>query len=240
MPELSARQAARAAVGCALALMLLTLAVELVPRLTEQTHAITATPVPTGMRVPADVPLEPGQRACMDGIVVSPDSGRIALHVDETRPLPTPPLDVTLSAPGYERTARAPAGDEHALQLPIAAPPRTVTARLCVRNRGTEATALAATADPRVLARTRATVDGGYPLAAAYLVTFTAGETTSPLSRLSTTVARAAAFNALGPWAVWLFAGLVALAVPFLLLRSFYLAARDDERAPDAERTSTS
>jgi hypothetical protein len=229
MPELSARGAARAAVVGAIGLLILVLALEWLPRLTRSTHVITSTPVPTGMREAAEIPLAPGQTACMDGIAVAPESRRLKLGVDPRLRRLTTPLQVTLRGPGYSETVRVAPADDHVLVLPVETPARTAVAQLCVRNAGDEATALAATADPRVLQRTRAAVDGGAPMGAAFLATFTEGETSTPLSRTGATIEQTATFSALGPWAFWIALPLLALGVPALLLRAFYVSAREDD-----------
>ncbi|HST40054.1 MAG TPA: hypothetical protein VLK58_11120, partial [Conexibacter sp.] len=147
-------------------------------------------------------------------------------------PLPAPPLQVTVSGPGYDAavTVRA---DEHRLRLPLEPPDRTLTAAVCVANRGRRAATLAASADPRVLQRTRATPYGGYPLAVAFFATFTEAEPRSMLGSLDTTAERAATFNALGPWALWLLLPLLGLGVPALLLGAYYLALRRPDGAGD-------
>ncbi|MDW5593653.1 hypothetical protein VSS74_04855 [Conexibacter stalactiti] len=219
------RRTAQAVVLCAAAVLLLAFFVELLPRLTRDQRGIASTPVPTGARNATTLPLEPGQRVCLDGVVVSPDSEVLQLMLDPAEPLPAPPLRVTVNGIGYDAAATVRA-DEHTLRVPLDPPDETLAAAVCVANRGRRTATLAATADPRVLQRTRATPYGGYPLAVAFQATFTEAEPRSMLGSLDTTAERAATFNALGPWALWLLLPLLGLGVPALLLGAYYLALR--------------
>ncbi|MDO8184067.1 hypothetical protein Q5424_02715 [Conexibacter sp. JD483] len=208
----------------ALVLLLIAFCVELLPRMLRQERVIASTPVPTGSRQQTALEIGPDQRYCQEGIVFAPEGERLLLSLTQDSPLPTE-LTVTLRAPGYrQRVVVRPEG--HQIGVPLDPPSKTVTGRLCVGNTGTTATQLAATDDPRVLARTKAVPWGGYPLAIAFDVTFTSADEKSMLQSLGTTADRAATFNALGPWALWLLLPLIGLGVPALLLGGWYLALR--------------
>ncbi|HST41921.1 MAG TPA: hypothetical protein VLK58_20555, partial [Conexibacter sp.] len=64
------RRTALAIVLGAVAVLLLAVCVELLPRLLRDQRGIASTPVPTGARNATTLPLEPGQRVCLDGVVV--------------------------------------------------------------------------------------------------------------------------------------------------------------------------
>lgn len=226
MPETFPRKTALAIVLCAAALLAVAFFAELLPRLTRTTDGVTSAPVPLGMRAPTEIPLEPGQEACQEGIVFDREGKLLQLLLDVNRPLVRAPLRVTVRAPGYAQTfAFTPR--EHLIRLPLAPPSGAVAGRLCVRNDGPRATSLSATADPRVLQRTRASVDGAEPLPAAFVTFFTVERPGSLLGGLGTTADRAAAFSPLGPWAFWLLLALLAVAVPGALLAAYYLALRE-------------
>ncbi|ADB53894.1 hypothetical protein [Conexibacter woesei] len=227
MRERIARRPAVLALLCAVALLVVALAVEVVPRLTRENEALTSTPVPSG-RAPATLELQARQTACIDEIAFDREGEVLQLLVDLGEPLPAPPLRVALRAPGYSDVIRVTPAREHALDLPVAAPRRAALGSICVTNEGRRPTRLAATADPRVLQRTRTRIDGGEPVPIAFLASFRRREPTTLLASVGTTVDRVATFNALGPWALWLLLPLIAGGVPFLVLRSFYVAVRDD------------
>jgi len=226
MADGRSRRGALAIVLAMLAVLAAAFAVELLPRLTRTAPGIVYAPVPLGSRAPAAIPLEPGQRVCQQGIVFDDEADVVELLLDLSRPLVRAPLEVTLRAPGYAQRLRI-VPDEHLLRLPFEPPRRAAAGTLCVRNAGEAATTLSASADPRVLQRTRAAVDDGAPLAAAFLTTFRTRDPGSLLSGVGTTAERAAAFSPLGPWAFWLLLGLLALVLPAALLAAYHVALRD-------------
>lgn len=234
MRDVLARRPALVPILCALALIVVAFAVEVIPRLTRENEAITSTPVPSG-RALTTVELQPRQTACIDDVAFAPEGQVLQLLVDLAEPLPAPPLRVALRAPGYEDVVRMNPAREHALDVPLTPPPSARFGSICVTNEGSRATKLAGTGDPRVLQRTRTRIDGGEPIPVALLASFRRREPTTLLGSVGTTVERVSTFNALGPWALWLLLPLIALGVPFLVLRSFYVAVRDDTADDDRD-----
>lgn len=225
MPESFPRRTALAIVLCAVAVLGLAFFAELLPRLSRTNDGVTSAPVPLGMRAPTAIPLGPGQEACQDGIVFAREGEVLQLLLDVNRPLVTTPLRVRLNAPGYARTFVV-TPREHLIRLPLTALASAVAGTLCIRNDGAGPTSLSATADPRVLQRTRAAIDGGAPQAVAFIAFFTSAHPGSLLDGLGTTAERAAAFGPFGPWAFWSLLVLIAVAVPSALLAAYYLALR--------------
>jgi len=230
MPERAVplRRVALWAVGCGVAVMALALAGGALPRLEGARPAITGTPVPPGMRNEVAIPLAPGERVCMRDVVVDRGTGRVSL-VAPPDGATARRLVVELRGERLHVARAVTLGPDEALAEVEIAPLRSdVTAMVCARNAGAAPLQLAGTADPRVLVVREATRDGRR-LAdpAAFVLTFRAPHATTPVERLSQTVARAAALSAVGPWAYWFLLALV-LAVPAVVLAALALALRDD------------
>lgn len=224
------RRTALVSITLAVVLLLLVTAWRVLPRLERELHPTVGTPVPTGMRAPAPIELRPGQQACVENVVFDPAGERLNLYLLPGVSWPTPPLDVTLDAPGYavsERVRQTERWDPH-LAIPVEPPRRATTGSVCVRNAGRVTTALDATADPRVLQTRRARLDGA-ELATAFLITFSAQERSTPAEGINETIDRAATFSWVGPWAYWILLALVAVGVPLLILGALYRALRSPD-----------
>lgn len=233
----ASRRTALLATAFAVLLLVVAAVGELIPRLLRSEPAIVGTPVPSGLRAPVPVPLEPGQEACINDVPVTPDSERVRLGLRLGGAWPSPPLRVSIAGDGYRETAtvRQPERWDPLLETDVDPPARTVAASVCVRNVGDVATELDATADPRVLQRTRARVDGA-EMPAAFMLTFTEAQPSNALQGLPETIERAATFSWLGPWAFWVLLALAGVGVPVLVLTAFHGALRDaDPPDPPAE-----
>lgn len=222
----SARLRALVAVVVGVALLVVAAIGWLGPKLKWERPALTSTPAPFDWRDPTKLVLAPESRACMADVAIDPESRQAWLGVIPIHP-PTE-LVLTLEGPGYRaRTTLPPANADGVIVTPVRAPERPLEATVCVENAGRTATELSAIADPRVVGRVHATVDGAEQQAAFRLV-FLEGEPTTMLERLPQTFERAASLSAAGPWLYWLLLPLLVLGVPACLLGALWLGFRDE------------
>jgi len=221
------------ATGLALAVVALAFVTEMLPGLLRQTPASAGTPVPFGTPAPADLTLHPRSEACQQGIAIDPSVATATVAARPTAGSALPPLLLTLSGTRYRaQTLIASQPGSARITVPISPPAHAVIGKVCVRDAGTRQVVLSGTGDPRVLTRTRATVNGR-EVAGAFILTFAERRPRSAIAALPDLIERAATFSAAGPWLYWLLLPLVVLGVPLLVAGALLLSLRESETEHD-------
>jgi hypothetical protein len=200
-----------------------------VPYLTRERETVSGVPVPPPFLVQEAVPLDRGERACLDRVAFSPGSELAELTV-LSRVRSGPPLAITVAAGSYRERARIERGYSApvTLRAHIEPPQRSRLGKFCIENRGRRAVALLGTREPRTLSRPAATIDGE-PASADISLRFLAAEPGTVPERLGALVDRMSAFKpaVLEKPILWLLLGLVVLAVPVLALYALAAGFRD-------------
>ena len=162
--------------------------------------------------------VEGGHKLCMKGLAIDPHA-RQARFVVGTYHRPGPPMELTITAPGYRAVARQPAGfaDNATLSLAIPAPPRASLVTACIANRGRHKVALYA-ADDQARSRTSVFMDGSRVIATPTFG-FWEGRPATLADRAGVTADRIATFRGfLGhAWIVWLLLALFCFGIPLAL-----------------------
>ncbi|MGN6187701.1 MAG: hypothetical protein ACTHOE_02280 [Conexibacter sp.] len=215
-----------------LAVALVALGTQALPRALRANVPTSGTPVPFGSDVAATIPLGPSAQACEPRIALDPSGARATIAAHPTGAHGGPPLRLTLSGAGYRAQATIPGGyRQDALTVAVTPPPRALIGSACVRNVGRRPVSLLASGSPRVLTRTRASVDGREH-AAAFMLTFSERGVRTPLARTGDLIGRAATFSAVGPWLYWLLLPLLLLGVPLAVAAALLLALRAPDEGP--------
>src|SRR3954447_6043885 len=133
---------------------------EVVPWLDRERDFPAEIPNPPALTVLSLDVVPGGRTLCMRDIAADPH-GREARFRVGTSHKPGPPLELTITAPGYRTSARQTAGfaDNATLGLPIAAPPRQTLVTACITNQGKRKIAIYA-ANDRARSRAAVTIAG--------------------------------------------------------------------------------
>ncbi len=236
MPRDPQRRALVAA-GVLLAVVALAFLTQMLPRIERQQAASAGTPVPFGSRAQADLVLAAGATACEPRIAIDDDAATATIATRPSSGRATAPLELTLSGSGYRASATVPGGttDAAARTVPIDPPPHALIGTACLRNVGTRPVVVSGSGDPRVLTRTRASVDGT-ERAAAFILTFQEQGRRGVLASVPDLIDRAATFSAVGPWLYWLLLPLLVLGVPLAVAGALLVALRSPDAADPDER----
>jgi hypothetical protein len=209
------------------------------PYVTKEGQPVVGVPTPPALFALTEFPVPPGSEACMNNIALEPEMGLALFDLRPARPGPRggPPVDLVLSAQGYQAKAHVPGGyPGGAVALPVPSPNRSETAVVCFVNRGRSTVLLDGTAEPRTVAARSATVIGGRAVPGDIALTFLATKTRSPIDDLERVFSHASNLtDRLVPvWLVWVLAVLCALGVPLGTVAALYLSLRGTEpaRAP--------
>src|SRR5690242_12275912 len=161
--------------------------------------AVTAVATPPPIVTAEPLTLEPGQEACQRLVPV--DTTTRVVRIYSASPVPdVPRIRVTLRAPGWREEALSPpgpgrgTGSDGVYDTPIASPPRSVLATVCVSTAEARPAILAASLEDRIRARTRTLVDGR-PVEPRLGIILLEGPSKSTISRLRTVLDRAAFFQ---------------------------------------------
>lgn len=186
------------------------------------------TPQPKPLYTATTVPLDPGQRSCLDRAVVDQysEQARLLVFLDGQ---PAVPLELSLSGRGYRAAARVPAtyADSSPVQVAVRPPARPLEVTICVRNAGARKIELFASND-RTKSRSQNRVDGR-PVGANFDVVFTERAPVSIAKRLPASLQRASAFRLFGvsPVLLWPLLILFAVGVPLAVLLTFVRSLPD-------------
>jgi hypothetical protein len=177
-------------------------------------------------------PLAGNQRACMNAVTVTHQSGIAAFELfPGARSEQTgPPLELLLSAPGYRAVARLPAGGYGArVEFQIAPPPHSLIGSACLINRGRTPVILEGTTDPRLTSRSALTIDGKQVVGNLTL-TFLNRRMRSRLAGLGEYFEHVSNLtDRLVPvWLVWILFIVTLLAVPIVIVVAFGRAVSAD------------
>jgi hypothetical protein len=214
-------------------------AILFVPWATKDRGVIASTPVPPPLFSVTSIPLKPGQTACMNQVTFDPLSQVAEIGVG-TGGKPGPPLMATLSGPGYRSVARVPAGytDKNgpALRFDVQPPAHALLGRMCIRNAGTSEMSLNGTNEFRTSGRPALSVDGAAQAVDARLA-FYARKPASYAGRVGPIFGHASTFTpGFLSQGVLILLGLLALiGIPAGAFAALAVAARDDEKAADAD-----
>jgi hypothetical protein len=196
--------------------------------------AVTAVATPPPKITAEPLTLDPGQRACQREVPVEPSTRVVRVYSASPDP-DVPRLRVTLRAPGWNASAVSPPGSgrDGVYDTPIAPPPRSVLATVCLESAEDRPAILAASLEDRIRARTPTLVDG-QPVEPHLGLLLLEGPARSTISRLRTVLDRAAFFQPpLVGWAsVALLLLLVVVVVPGAVVYATLRALRDDDTLP--------
>lgn len=246
MPELRPRfRRPSLPVACVLLMVGLLLIGALIwyrPFLLKRSVAVAEVPDPTALFTVTKYRLGPGETACEDLVAVTPDSRLAEFLLRPPKPTAAggPPVQLTLTAPGYHAALLVPGGyPGGSAALPLQPPSHAVIATACFANRGTAPVLLDGTTEDRTVSRSNLEVNGR-PVRGDIALSFLTGQPHRLAGRLGTVFSHASNLtDGLVPvWAVWLFAVLTVAGVPLAILAAFYRAVRADAEA-EPERPSS-
>jgi hypothetical protein len=202
--------------------------VRIAPWALQSRERIAGSPSLSGIYVANPVVLDAGETACIKPVPLTEDVAKAQVMVFTRRPQP---LELSLRAPGYAASARAPANYRDDREVPVVfdlprRPPRQAMGEACVRNIGTAPVKMSATGEPRSDAVAQ-TTKAGKPQPDMHL-TLLSGDRSSTLRFVPTLMDRASALTggAVPTPVVWLIALAFFLGVPagvaYALVRSFH------------------
>lgn len=144
---------------------------------------ITGTPVPPPYQRITAVHVGPGDRLCNASVALDPATRQAVFLVAPGR-RKGPALHISVVAPGYRATARAPGGYTGPAAIPFAlpAPDRSDFATVCLRTEGSAIVALQGTLEDRLPSRTRTTLNG-HPIGPRVALVLNEGRARSLISR---------------------------------------------------------
>lgn len=202
-----------------------------VPRwLLDERDYLAVTPQPPAVEQQTAVKLPADGRACMNLVALDERSEEARVHTAaKGRAVP---LEITIRGEnGYAARGRSAAayrpGD--VVPLPVAAPPASQVATLCVHNLGRRSTWLDAVQDRR---RSRSTVYvDGVPATVSFVIQFAERQPVSILERLPESVRRMTVLRpaAVSEVTLWLLLVLFVAGIPIVALWAFARAVGEDE-----------
>jgi hypothetical protein len=211
------------------------------PCLGRDREAFAEVPSPPALFGASAFTVPPHGSACMSQVTVTPDSALVSFGL---RPVPGravgPPVDLTLTAPGYHAVVHVPGGyPGGAATLPVAAPRRPVIATACFTNRGRAPVLLTGTIEPRTISRSRLVLDG-QEVFGDISIGFLQARPTPLIDRLGQVFGRASNLTdgLIPAWLVWVIAILVAFGVPAGIVAAFWTALAEDEAGAGLVRGS--
>jgi hypothetical protein len=218
-----------AAAGAALAFLLAAILWG-VPYLTHDRTAYTGTPTPPAFAEITPVALKPGRAACQDGVAL--ESATRVVRVLASKQRVGVPLRVTASGDGWRAEGRSPRdyGGTDPIDTTIAAPPRSLLARVCVENAGRRTVRLQGTVEARVQPRPLTTVDGKLVQPRMTLILLEE-RPASITDRAGAILAHVSAFKPpiVGSVSVALLLALLLAGVPAAAVYALWRSLRDDE-----------
>jgi hypothetical protein len=243
--------AGRATALAALPMLVAGLAV-FVPYLIRSRTVSAGVPAPPALFAATEYVLAPGRSACMSSVAVEAGS-RVARFA--ARPAaapaggggvvpgvgrrassgPRPPVQLTITAPGYRASGLAPAGTGYKMLAVAIEPPRqALIGSVCFTDRGGTGVALEGSDEARTVSRSP-TVLAGTAVAGDIALAFTQLPRRSLLSSLDELFARASALTEglLPVWLIWCLAVLVAVGMPVGTLAALHRALQEDRDRPD-------
>ncbi len=140
-----------------------------------------------------------------------------------------PPVEVTLSAPGYHASTTVPGGYPGGLAtMPITPPRQSVIGSVCFRNVGHSSVVLEGSNEPRTISRSSLVVAGN-PVVGDVALTFGERRETSLLAQAGEVFGHISNLTEglLPVWLIWVIAALAAFAIPMGIVAAFYVALRD-------------
>ena len=190
--------------------------VKFIPYLGGSIPSIESTPAVQPLRQPTAVRVGPGERLCVNGLVLGPESRFVQFTPEDRRPS-RPPLEITASSRDGYRTSTAVPPVSNATG-PITAsitPPTTErdNARVCLLNQG-KAKIFLFGVDPGFDSTISTTTVNAKPIPQDVSLTVLRATSVSRVSNLPAMLDRAADFVPFGPWALWILAALLVFGVP--------------------------
>lgn len=231
----------RAAVALAGAILVVVAIAAFVPFITEDRAVPVSTPSTNSMFIaPALIEVPPGERACLDDVLLDPEADIARFRVG-TYGFEGPPLALTLFAAGFREDVRVGPGyaDNAEIDVALDGPPRELIGTACISNGGRRLIALYGTAEDRTLSRVDVTVDGE-PVSADIALSFWERERSTVLARTPEILELMTAFRPIGPWLTWPLLFLVLIGMPALALWALNRAFRADAAAQPNAATSRS
>jgi hypothetical protein len=202
------------------------------PYLTTPRGAVADVPAPSAMFAVTEFPVPPHEQACMQSVAVEPDSRIAEFQLRPARLTPGggPPVELVLSAPGYEGVVHVPGGyPGGGVTLPLNPPTHSIIGTACFINRGKSTVLLDGTTEPRTVSRSSTSINGK-TVVGDIALTFLDNRQRSLLAQLGEVFGHVSVLtdHLLPVWLIWLLAVLVALGVPAATIAALYVALRED------------
>jgi hypothetical protein len=200
-----------------------------IPYLTRDRDYAAAVVQASPIEAPAVVVVQATQRACFGPVSITTDSGQARFQVG-TYFRPGPPIEMTITGPGYHvrRAVAAGYADNATMRLDVPAPARDLSVDVCIADRGPRRIALHASADrtkmpfvTRVAGRTQ----GANPAFAFY-----SAKPLTIVDGLPRIVERIGLFKpgVIGAWLLWPLLFATVLVVPLAALWALRRAVVED------------
>lgn len=192
--------------------------VKFIPYLQGQAPSVNSTPAVQPLRQAVTVGVEPGERLCVTGLVMGPQS-RYAQFAPQDSRRGRPSLTVSAFGDSFRsatKIQRAPlASGTLTVKLD---PPRSEVdgSSICLRNRGTFDIRLFGV-PPGLDSTASETTVNGVPIREDVSLTLLRETSTSRAANLPEMLNRASVFLPFGPWASWLLAIVLVVGVPAAL-----------------------
>lgn len=189
-----------------------------IPYLRGDAPVIDSTPAVQPLREATTVEVGPGDRLCVRGIVIGPES-RFAQFTPEDNRRGWPALTVSASGSGFRSATDIPRAPRASgvLTAELDPPSSEVDgASVCLRNRGNFAINLFGV-PPGLDSTVSETTVNGKPVPEDVALTLLKEPAASRTSNLPAMLERASTFVPVGPWALWTICALLVIGVPTAL-----------------------
>lgn len=196
------------------------------PWLSLDRGVVAATPVGFPL-TGAEVPIPPGDSACMDPVGMTPRAERALVAAAGGVP-----VRISFTGPSYRASAvLRDYRDGEAKSLPIEPPPRDLLAKVCFANEGDAPVRMVGTTDARGHSLLTKTTVEGTPVEPDITLRFDEEGRETVVAQASDGFEWLSLWKpgVFGPWLLWTLAALIAVAVPVLVVGAFARSVDPDE-----------
>jgi hypothetical protein len=206
------------------------------PFLGNDRQVVSEVPGPAGLFSVAEFTVPAKASACMTsvGIDINSRFAEFTVHPSVSTPAGGPPIQFSLSAPGYRSSVRIPKGYPGGVAKVAVTPPKQdVIGTACFANLGKTPAIFAGSSEPRTTTRSKTSIDGR-TLTGGIALVFSDRQSGPLLQRLNEVFDHASNLtDRLVPsWLIWILALLVAFGVPIAVIAAYCLAVSVDQRSP--------
>jgi hypothetical protein len=186
-------------------------------------------------RVLAGFTLRGHQRACMNSVAITSQSGtaQVALLAEAGVESGAPPLELRITSPRYRAGARLPGGElKKLVQFRIRPPRSSLIGTVCLLDTGATPITLEGTTDPSAVSRSVLTIDGK-PTPGNFALSFFHRREQTRLASVGDAIEHISNLtdDLVPVWLVWILLACAFLAVPIAITVAYYTALARDERA---------